>query len=301
MKTSSQDVFKVRKSYDVNHPLLLATQAMFDYEDFAAQHDWKTKNPYEQKMKGHLNIQVSKSQRERAMRIFAAIIRIAEHFGYKVVTQVDDTMQLKGYGPQEGTFIVVDDEAIWVRMVEKNNASYTTSSHGWRTQELTPSGLIRLEFDRDYNTEYKLIDTPFSSIEEKLDKVFSFLQQEAAVRKENRIKREIERQKREEEEQRRKEIQRIKEEEKQKISNLLMHSYYSDIADNLRQYASRAEQRENAEEVEWIRMIADCIDPLKEIKHPILSTQEILSLLEVKETPTRYEINTVYKPFFVRR
>ena len=56
MKTSSQDVFKVRKSYDVNHPLLLATQAMFDYEDFAAQHDWKTKNPYEQKMKGHLNI-----------------------------------------------------------------------------------------------------------------------------------------------------------------------------------------------------------------------------------------------------
>lgn len=190
MKTSSQDVFKVRKSYDATHPLLLATQAMFDYEDFAAQHDWKTKNPYEQKMKGHLNIQVSKSQRERAMRIFAAIIRIAEHFGYKVVTQVDDTMQLKGYGPKEGTFIVVDDEAIWVRMVEKNNASYTTSSHGWRTQELTPSGLIRLEFDRDYNTEYKLIDTPFSSIEEKLDKVFSFLQQEAAVRKENRIKRE---------------------------------------------------------------------------------------------------------------
>lgn len=301
MKESSKDLFKVRKSYDVNHPLMLATKAMFDYQDFAAQHDWGTKNPYEQKKKGHLNIQVSKSQRERAMRIFAAIIRIAEHYGYKVVTQVDDTMHPKGYGPKEGTFIVVDSEAIWVRMVEKNNASYTTSSHGWRTQELTPSGLIRLEFDRDYNTEYKLIDTPFSSIEEKLDKVFAFLQQEAAVRKENRIKRELERKKREEEEQRRIEMQKIKDEEKQKISNLLKHSYYSDIADNLRQYASRVEQQDIAEEVEWIRMIADCIDPLKDIKHPILSTDEILSLLEVKETPTRYEINTVYKPYFIRR
>lgn len=301
MKNTSKDIFKIRKLYDATNPLLAATQAFFDYEDFAAQHKWGVKNPYERQKKGHLNIQVSSSQRERAMLIFATIISIADHFNYKVVTETNDTMNLKTYGAKEGTFVVVENEAIWIRLVEKSNASYTINEHGWRTQELKPSGLLRIEIERDRNLDYKLIDTPFASIEEKLEKIFTVLQQEAVVRKENRIKEEIEKKKRDEEEQRRKEIQRIKEEEKQKISNLLMHSYYSDIADNLRQYASRVEQRENAEEVEWIRMIADCIDPLKEIKHPILSTQEILSLLEVKETPTRYEINTVYKPFFIRR
>lgn len=152
--------------------LILDTLIRFKEEDFRKEHGWNTKNPYEGKARKWLNIEVSREQRDRALRIYTAVLNAAKHLGYQFVLEAKDYVHYRSCS----TIIVVKDIEFPIRLFETSNRVVIDDGR-WSRTDLRHNGRLRFEIG-EYSFEKKYVqDTDYSRLEDKIEQLFQKLEQ----------------------------------------------------------------------------------------------------------------------------
>lgn len=152
-------------------PIILDTKAKLREENFRENNAWNAKNPFTCKTDKWLSMRVSQSQEDRALRIYATIIKAAKANGYelKIVEHKDS------YRPFCTTYFVVHGHEILTFMKEVYRQK--TNEDGTKDRYNTEgSGMLRFECDKyshhysSYSNDVRVVqDTKYTRLEDKIE------------------------------------------------------------------------------------------------------------------------------------
>ena len=304
-----ENIYTVPDKLLAMDPILMDTKQKLR-ERNGRDNNWSKKNPYKSTPKKWLSIDVYQEQEERALRIFTTIWRAAEAKGYHLKINVD-----KGtYSTSCTTYFIVRNYEIRVELKEINKR-VKEEGHSWTT--LVGSGRLKFICDRGahrYSSDRDRVaaqDTDLTKLEDKIEHIVDVLGEIADERDQAEVERKLaeERRKKEEElkrleeERKRKEaeeqarIEARREEERNKVAELLFESERARIAEQIREYAlqyevamaNRMSPDELQEKLQWMREKADFIDPFINREDDLLTPKDIDRLLNPEITKTTEE------------
>lgn len=293
------NIYKVPDVLHAKDSLILDTETKLREREFANENPWRAKNPFKCKTDKWLEMRVSKEQEDRAIRIYATIIKAAASKGYELKI-VNDQRQ---YNPECTTYFIVREHEIRTYMREIFH--YATKEDGSKDRYNTVgSGILKFECDKNYHHYhyrssydiYTVQDSKYIKLEEKIERIIETLEKIADERDEwkrecqlaeERRKRKEERKRLEEEE--RKRLQALKDEEYRKVQKILHNADRLRVATVMREYIhayeimmanqGRHEEESIQSEIEWMKRKADFIDPFVNIDDEMLTESDIDSLI----------------------
>ena len=274
-------------------PIILDTKAKLREKNFRDNNPWNAKNPFQCKVDKWLSMRVSQDQENRALRIYATIIKAAKAKGYDLKI-VNDKSQFR---PECTTFIIVRGHEIQTFLREVYRQA--TNADGTKDRYNTVgSGVLRFECDRythHYGSSYDLCaaqDTKCTKLEDKIQHVIEVLEKIAEERDEmeRQRKEEEERRRQEEERKRREEEERkrllvLKEAELEKVQELLFEADRWRISRIIREYIvafkahlekqGLSEEEKMIAEMTWMESKADFIDPFIDDVEEVLDEDDL--------------------------
>ena len=300
-------IYTVPEKLVAMDPILMDTKQKLREHNGRNDNPWSKKNPYKSSPKKWLDITVSEEQEDRALRIFSTIWRTAEAHGYSLKISTDQS----AYYRNCSSYFIVRNHEIRVELTEINNRVKEEGSY-WTT--LVSTGRLKFTCDRGdhrYGFDRKRVaaqDTEFTRIEDKIEHIIKVLEAIADERDrveeerklaEERRKKEEEL-KRQEEERKRKEaeeqarIEERRQEERDRVMNLLFESERAKTAALIREYASQYEEEMTGKlsledlqaKLQWMRDKADFIDPFIQREDEWLQPKDIGRLLSPEITKT---------------
>ena len=195
-----------------------------------------------------IGVDTSKELQKRALLIFDRIIKVLKHRDCKVFVKSNNA------------FVSKFGEELDFRIREKQKASYTKDSHGWRTRTYTPTGLLIFQLEYGYwCTEWidkkQPLENQISKIVAKIELRLEEKQQERIDREERRKQEEVER-----------EIQAqkaaIREAELEKTKQLFVNFEIWKKAKELREYIAELEHKNHDPGyIQWAKHKIDWFDP----------------------------------------
>ena len=133
-------------------PLIFDTKAKLREKKFHDENPGNAKNPFKCKADKWLSMRVSQEQEDRAIRIYATIIKAAQSKGYELHIVKDNNR----YYPECTTYIVIRGHNIQTFLREVNKQA--TNDDGTRNRhELIGSGILKFEcdeYERHYGSSY---------------------------------------------------------------------------------------------------------------------------------------------------
>ena len=278
-------------------PIILDTKAKLREKNFRDNNPWNAKNPFQCKVDKWLSMRVSQDQENRALRIYATIIKAAKAKGYDLKI-VNDKSQFR---PECTTFIIVRGHEIQTFLREVYRQA--TNADGTKDRYNTVgSGVLRFECDRythHYGSSYDLCaaqDTKCTKLEDKIQHVIEVLERIAEERDEmeRQRKEEEERRRQEEERKRREEEERkrllvLKEGELEKVQELLFEADRWRISRIIREYIvafkahlekqGLSEEEKMIAEMTWMESKADFIDPFIDDVEEVLDEDDLVKVI----------------------
>ena len=299
LPANDQNINPIYKVPDVLYPkdtLILDTKAKLREQNFRNTNPWNAKNPFKCKADKWLSMHVSQEQEDRAIRIYATIIKAAKAKGYELMIVKNENR----YYTECTTYIVIRGHKIQTFLREVNKQ--VINDDGTRNRhELVGSGILKFECD-EYEHHYSSCskcaaqDTKYTQIEDKIERIIEVLEEIADNRdvrerqrklEEKRKRQEEERKRLEEEE--RKRLQTLKDNELRKVKELIFNADRLKISKIIREYIKElkihiqeqvlAEKMIMEEEIEWMEKKADFIDPFVIYSDDLLSEEDIDKLL----------------------
>ena len=295
-----QDINPIYKVPDVLYakdPLILDTKAKLRENNFRETNPWNAKNPFKCKADKWLSMRVSQEQEDRAIRIYATIIKAIKAKGYELMIVKDESR----YHPECTTYIVIRRHKIqtFLREVYKQ----ATNDDGTKNRyETVGSGVLKFECDEyeiHYGSAYAKCaaqDTKYTKIEDKIEHIVEVLENIADLRDERERQRKLEEERRRQEEERkrleeeeRKRLQALKDEELGKVQKLIFNAERLKLSKTIREYIYELQlsmkekglsDNTNMEtEIEWMKKKADFIDPFVKCHDELLTEEDIDKLL----------------------
>ena len=278
-------------------PLIFDTIAKLREQNFRNTNPWDAKNPFKCKADKWLSMRVSQEQEDRAIRIYATIIKAAQSKGYELHIVKDNNR----YYPECTTYIVIRGHKIQTFLREVNKQA--TNDDGTRNRhELIGSGILKFEcdeYEHHYGSSYDRCaaqDTKCTKLEDKIEHIIEVLEEIADLRDERERRRILEEERKRQEEERkrleeeeRKRLQALKDGELEKVKELIFNADRLKISKIIREYIKElkvymheqglADEMVMKKEIEWMERKADFIDPFIKYSDDLLSEEDIDKLL----------------------
>ncbi len=222
-------LYKVPDVLYAKDPLIFDTIAKLREQNFRNTNPWNAKNPFKCKADKWLSMRVSQEQEDRAIRIYATIIKAAQSKGYELHIVKDNNR----YYPECTTYIVIRGHKIQTFLREVNKQA--TNDDGTRNRhELIGSGILKFEcdeYERHYGSSYDRCaaqDTKCTKLEDKIEHIIEVLEEIADLRDERERRRILEEKHKKQEEERmrleaeeRKRLKALQDEELGRIQKLI--------------------------------------------------------------------------------
>jgi ACT domain-containing protein len=276
-------IYKVPDVLYAKDPIILDTKAKLREENFRAENPWNAKNPFKCKADKWLSMNVSQELEDRAIRIYATIIKAIQSKGYELMIVKDDNRHY----PQCTTFIVIRGHKIQTHIRE-------ATSHGNKILKFECD-----EYEYHYGSSYDKCaaqDTKYTKLEDKIEHIIEVLERIADNRDERERQRKLEEERRKVEEERkrleeeeRKRLQALKDAELEKVRELIFNSDRLKIARIIREYVEEfrlhmqeqglSDEAAMLNEIEWMKKKADFIDPFVKYPDELLTEKDIEKLI----------------------
>ena len=275
--------YKVPDVLYAKDPLILDTIAKLRESHFRNTNPWNAKNPFKCKADKWLSMRVSKELEDRAIRIYATIIKAAESKGYEVKIVKEGSQHYQDCT----TFIVIRGHKIQTYL-----------------REATKQGVAILkfecdEYERHYGSSYDRCaaqDTKYTKLEDKIEQIINVLEEIADNRDERERQRKLEEERKRQEEERkrleeeeRKRLQALKDAELEKVKELIFKADRLKISKLIREYIEEftlymQEQGISCDmdmenDIEWMKKKADFIDPFVNFPDDLLSEEDIETII----------------------
>ena len=275
--------YKVPDVLYAKDPLILDTIAKLRESHFRDTNPWNAKNPFKCKVDKWLSMRVSKELEDRAIRIYATVIKAAESKGYEVKIVKEGSQHYQDCT----TFIVIRGHKIQTYL-----------------REATKQGVAILkfecdEYERHYGSSYDRCaaqDTKYTKLEDKIEHIINVLEEIADNRDERERQRKLEEERKRQEEERkrleeeeRKRLQALKDAELEKVKELIFKADRLKISKLIREYIEEftlymQEQGISSDmamenEIEWMKKKADFIDPFVNFPDDLLSEEDIETVI----------------------
>lgn len=275
--------YKVPDVLYAKDPLILDTIAKLRESHFRNTNPWNAKNPFKCKADKWLSMRVSKELEDRAIRIYATIIKAAESKGYEVKIVKEGSQHYQDCT----TFIVIRGHKIQTYL-----------------REATKQGVAILkfecdEYERHYGSSYDRCaaqDTKYTKLEDKIEQIINVLEEIADNRDERERQRKLEEERKRQEEERkrleeeeRKRLQALKDAELEKVKELIFKADRLKISKLIREYIEEftlymQEQGISCDmdmenEIEWMKKKADFVDPFVNFPDDLLSEEDIETII----------------------
>ena len=278
-------------------PLIFDTIAKLREQNFRNTNPWNAKNPFKCKADKWLSMRVSQEQEDRAIRIYATIIKAAQSKGYELHIVKDNNR----YYPECTTYIVIRGHKIQTFLREVNKQA--TNDDGTRNRhELIGSGILKFEcdeYERHYGSSYDRCaaqDTKCTKLEDKIEHIIEVLEEIADHRDERERRRILEEKHKKQEEERmrleaeeRKRLKALQDEELGRIQKLIFNAERLKLSNTIREYIKEyqlrmqekglSEEPNMKSEIEWMERKADFIDPFVNYSDELLTEEHIDKLL----------------------
>ena len=228
-------------------------------------------------------MRVSKELEDRAIRIYATVIKAAESKGYEVKIVKEGSQHYQDCT----TFIVIRGHKIQTYL-----------------REATKQGVAILkfecdEYERHYGSSYDRCaaqDTKYTKLEDKIEHIINVLEEIADNRDERERQRKLEEERKRQEEERkrleeeeRKRLQALKDAELEKVKELIFKADRLKISKLIREYIEEftlymqeqgiSDEMTMENEIEWMKKKADFIDPFVNLPDDLLSQEDIEKVL----------------------
>ena len=276
-------IYKVPDVLYAKDPIILDTKAKLREENFRTENPWNAKNPFKCKADKWLSMHVSQELEDRAIRIYATIIKAIQSKGYELMIVKDDNRHY----PQCTTFIVIRGHKIQTYLKE-------ATSHGNKILKFECN-----EYEHYYRSSYDKCaaqDTKYTKLEDKIEHIIEVLERIADNRDERERQRKLEEERRKVEEERkrleeeeRKRLQALKGAELEKVRELIFNSDRLKIARIIREYVEEfrlhmqeqglSDEAAMLNEIEWMKKKADFIDPFVKYPDELLTEKDIEKLI----------------------
>lgn len=290
-------LYKVPDVLYAKDPLILDTKAKLREQNFRNTNPWNAKNPFKCKADKWLSMRVSQEQEDRAIRIYATIIKAAQSKGYELYIAKDNNR----YYPECTTYIVIRSHKIQTFLREVNKQA--TNDDGTRNRhELIGSGILKFEcdeYERHYGSSYDRCaaqDTKCTKLEDKIEHIIEVLEEIADLRDERERRRILEEKHKKQEEERmrleaeeRKRLKALQDEELGRIQKLIFNAERLKLSNTIREYIKEyqlrmqekglSEEPNMKSEIEWMERKADFIDPFVNYSDELLTEEHIDKLL----------------------
>lgn len=290
-------LYKVPDVLYAKDPLILDTKAKLREQNFRNTNPWNAKNPFKCKADKWLSMRVSQEQEDRAIRIYATIIKAAQSKGYELHIVKDNNR----YYPECTTYIVIRGHKIQTFLREVNKQA--TNDDGTRNRhELIGSGILKFEcdeYERHYGSSYDRCaaqDTKCTKLEDKIEHIIEVLEEIADLRDERERRRILEEKHKKQEEDRmrleaeeRKRLKALQDEELGRIQKLIFNAERLKLSNTIREYIKEYQLRMQEEglseepnmksEIEWMERKVDFIDPFVNYSDELLTEEHIDKLL----------------------
>ena len=275
--------YKVPDVLYAKDPLILDTIAKLRKSHFRDTNPWNAKNPFKCKVDKWLSMRVSKELEDRAIRIYATVIKAAESKGYEVKIVKEGSQDYQNCT----TFIVIRGHKIQTYL-----------------REATKQGVAILkfecdEYERHYGSSYDRCaaqDTKYTKLEDKIEHIINVLEEIADNRDERDRQRKLEEERKRQEEERkrqeeeeRKRLQALKDAEFEKVKELIFKADRLKISKIIREYIEEfklymleqgiSDEMTIENEIEWMKKKADFIDPFVNLPDDLLSQEDIEKVL----------------------
>ena len=242
-------------------------------------------------------MRVSQEQEDRAIRIYATIIKAAQSKGYELHIVKDNNR----YYPECTTYIVIRGHKIQTFLREVNKQA--TNDDGTRNRhELIGCGILKFEcdeYERHYGSSYDRCaaqDTKCTKLEDKIEHIIEVLEEIADLRDERERRRILEEKHKKQEEERmrleaeeRKRLKALQDEELGRIQKLIFNAERLKLSNTIREYIKEyqlrmqekglSEEPNMKSEIEWMERKADFIDPFVNYSDELLTEEHIDKLL----------------------
>ena len=273
-------------------PIILDTKAKLRERNFRDTNPWNVKNPFKCKADKWLSMSVSQEQEDRAIRIYATIIKAAKARGHELMIEKDESQ----YRSECTTYIVIRGHKIrtFLKEIHKCTKNDDGTINRYKT---VGNGELKFECDEyeqhHHSSFTKCVaqDTKHSKIEDKIEHIIEVLEKIADIRDEweRQRKLEEERRKQEEEERRleeeeRKRLQALQDEEFKRVQDLIFNAERFKLSKTIRDYIKELqlhmqESGLSDDEIEWMKKKADFIDPFVNCSDELLTEEHIDKLL----------------------
>jgi len=246
--------FVVPQVLYAKEPLIIDTKEKFRQE---SDNEYLKKNPFKNKIGPTLDIYVSKKSIDRALSIFATIIKVLRFRGHSIKVA------------NNNTFAVVKGEEIQINITERKKRDPNSENPHDRYYNIF-SGELHFNIFYGYSDKDTIKDTAHTKIEDKIISITSNLEIRSEKIKEDRIEMERQRIIREKEEFDRKKLEERRKSERNEFRSLFTMAERLHKTNILRQYIITYEEfvnksgemnEEIAAKIEWAKDKADWIDP----------------------------------------
>lgn len=255
LEISSGDtsVFLVPDVLYAKDPFIIDTKEKFRQE---SENSYLKKNPYKNKIGPTLDIYVSEKSIDRALSIYATIMKALRFRGH-VIKIVNNA-----------TYAVINDEKIQINITERKKQD-PNSENPRSNYYLIFTGELHFNILNDRVT-HTFKDTPNTKLEQKIITIIADLEIRSEIIKEDRIEAEKRRIIREKEELERKEFEEKRKTELKEFKSLFTMAERLHKTNILRQYISTYEEfinkrgemdEEIIAEINWAKEKADWLDP----------------------------------------
>lgn len=292
---STQDINPLYRVPDVLYakdPLILDTKAKLRERNFRDTNPWNVKNPFKCKADKWLSMSVSQEQEDRAIRIYATIIKAAKARGHELMIEKDESQ----YRSECTTYIVIRGHKIRTFLKEVNRCA-TNDDGTINRYKTVGSGELKFECDEYEHhrtsscTKIVARDTKCAKIEDKIEHIIEVLEEIADIRdewerqrklKEERRRQEEERKRLEEEE--RKRLQALQDEELKRVQELIFNAERLKLSKTIREYINELQLHMKEcsfsdDEIEWMKKKTDFINPFVNRSDELLTEEHIDKLI----------------------
>ena len=273
-------------------PIILDTKAKLRERNFRDTNPWNVKNPFKCKADKWLSMSVSQEQEDRAIRIYATIIKAAKARGHELMIEKDESQ----YRSECTTYIVIRGHKIRTFLKEVNRCA-TNDDGTINRYKTVGSGELKFECDEYEHhrtsscTKVVARDTKCAKIEDKIEHIIEVLEEIADIRDEWERQRKLEEERRKQEEEKRrleeeerKRLQALQDEEFRRVQVLIFNAERLKLSKTIREYINDLQLRiqecgVSDDEIEWMKKKADFIDPFVSCSDELLTAEHIDKLL----------------------
>ena len=290
-----QDVNPLYRVPDVLYakdPIILDTKAKLRERNFRDTNPWNVKNPFKCKADKWLSMSVSQEQEDRAIRIYATIIKAAKARGHELMIEKDESQ----YRSECTTYIVIRGHKNRTFLKEVNRCA-TNDDGTINRYKTVGSGELKFECDEYEHhrtsscTKVVARDTKCAKIEDKIAYIIEVLEKVADYRDERDRQQKLEEERRRQEEEKRrleeeerKRLQALQDEEFKRVQDLIFNAERLKLSKTIREYINELQLRiqecgVSDDEIEWMKKKADFIDPFVNCSDELLTEEHIDKLL----------------------